>query len=182
MFTDYFRIAFRSLAKRKVRTYLTMIGIFIGISAVISLIGLGQGLEVAITSQFGILGTDTLSVQAAGVGFAGPPGSGAVTPLSNDLVDKIEKINGIELVFGRYIESGTMEFNDRQGIGFAVSVPSGEKRRVFERTLNLKTDQGRLLRADDTKGVVLGNDFTKDDLFGRGISSGDKILLNDAEI
>ena len=151
MFTDYFRIALRSLAKRKVRTYLTMIGIFIGISAVISLIGLGQGLEVAITSQFGILGTDTLSVQASGVSFAGPPGSGAVNPLSSELVDKIEKISGIELVFGRYIESGTMEFNDKQSIGWAISMPSGEKRRVLERMLNLKAEQGRLLRAEDTK-------------------------------
>ncbi|MBW2990636.1 ABC transporter permease [Candidatus Woesearchaeota archaeon] len=181
MFTDYFRIAFRSLAKRRLRTYLTMIGIFIGIAAVVSLIGLGQGLRVAITSQFGFLGTDILSVQASGVTFGGPPGSGAVTPLTTDLVDKIEKVNGVDAVIARYIESGTMEFNNEQVIGFAMSVPEGDKRKIIEKMANLETEQGRLLRDDDTKGVLLGNDFTKDDMFGRGISSGDRILLNDVE-
>ena len=180
MFADYLRIAIRSLVKRKMRTYLTMIGIFIGIAAVVSLIGLGQGLRIAITSQFGILGTDILSVQASGTSF-GPPGSGAVTPITKDLIDKVEKINGVDVVFARYIESGTMEFNDEQAIGLAVSVPEGDKRKIIEKMLNLKTEQGRLLRDDDTKGVVLGNDFKKDDTFGRGISSGDKILLNDIE-
>ena len=182
MFTDYIRIAIRSLAKRKVRTYLTMIGIFIGIAAVVSLIGLGQGLRVAITSQFGILGTDILSVQSSGVNFGGPPGSGAVTPLTRDLVDKIERVHGVDIAFARYIDTGTMEFNDKQVIGFAASIPSGNKRKIVERMLNLKTEQGRLLRDDDTKAVLLGHDFTKEDnAFGRAISSGDKVLINDIQ-
>ena len=182
MFTDYIRIAIRSLAKRKVRTYLTMIGIFIGIAAVVSLIGLGQGLRVAITSQFGILGTDILSVQSSGVNFGGPPGSGAVTPLTRDLVDKIERVHGVDIAFARYIDTGIMEFNDKQVIGFAVSIPSGNKRKIVERMLNLKTEQGRLLRDDDTKAVLLGHDFTKEDnAFGRAISSGDKVLINDIQ-
>ena len=181
MFTDYIRIAIRSLAKRKVRTYLTMIGIFIGIAAGVSLIGLGQGLRVAITSQFGFLGTDILSIQASGVNFAGPPGSGAINPLTSDLVDKLEKINGVDMVFGRYIDTGTMEFNDKQAIGFAASVPRGNKRKAFEEMTNLETVQGRLLRDDDVKAVVLGNDFSKDSIFGRGINSGDKVLINDIQ-
>ena len=182
MFTDYIRIAIRSLAKRKVRTYLTMIGIFIGIAAVVSLIGLGQGLRVAITSQFGILGTDILSVQSSGVNFGGPPGSGAVTPLTRDLVDKIERVHGVDIAFARYIDTGIMEFNDKQVIGFAVSIPSGNKRKIVERMLNLKTEQGRLLRDEDTKAVLLGHDFTKEDnAFGRAISSGDKVLINDIQ-
>ncbi|KYK26627.1 hypothetical protein AYK26_07325 [Euryarchaeota archaeon SM23-78] len=180
MIADYFRIAFRSLAKRRLRTYLTMIGIFIGIAAVVSLIGLGQGLRIAITSQFGFLGTDILSVQAAGVNL-GPPGSGAVNPLTSDLVDKIEKINGVDMAFARYIDTGTMEFNDEQVIGYFGSVPEGDRRKAFEEMSNLKAEQGRLLRDDDRKGVVLGNDFSKDDIFGRGVSSGDEITINDME-
>ncbi|MBU1198612.1 MAG: ABC transporter permease [Nanoarchaeota archaeon] len=181
MFADYLRIALRSIAKRRTRTYLTMIGIFIGIAAVVSLMGLGQGLRVAITSQFGILGTDVLSVRASGASFGGPPGAGALTPLTKDLVDKIDRINGVDVAFARYIESGTMEFNDEQVIGFATSIPSGDERKVVERMLNLETEQGRLLRDDDVKGIVLGNNFKNDDTFGRGITSGDRVLLNDVE-
>jgi len=181
MLADYFRLALRSLAKRKLRTYLTMIGIFIGIAAVVSLIGLGQGLRAAIISQFGFLGTDILSVQAAGASLGGPPGSGAVTPLTKDLVDKIENVNGVDTVFARYVESGTMEFNDKQRISYAVSIPEGDKRKVLERMANLEAEQGRLLRDDDNKAVLLGNDFTKDDMFGKGVRAGDKVLINDKE-
>ena len=43
MYRDYIRISIRSLRKRRLRSWLTMIGIFIGIAAIVSLIGLGTG-------------------------------------------------------------------------------------------------------------------------------------------
>jgi len=49
MIFDYFLFAWNSIRQRKIRSWLTMIGIFIGISAVVSLISLGQGLENSIT-------------------------------------------------------------------------------------------------------------------------------------
>ena len=112
MIGEYLRLSLKNLTKRKLRSWLTMIGIFIGIAAIVSLIGLGEGLRVAITAQFGFLGSDVLSVQASGNPLAGPPGSGVVNPLADDLVDEIKKIKGVEAAFNRYIESGTMEFND----------------------------------------------------------------------
>jgi len=42
MIADYFRLAFGRLRQRPKRTWLTMLGIFIGIAAVVSLISLGQ--------------------------------------------------------------------------------------------------------------------------------------------
>ncbi|MCK5629367.1 MAG: ABC transporter permease, partial [Nanoarchaeota archaeon] len=50
-----------------------MIGIFIGIAAVVALVSLGQGLKEAITGQFAGFGTDKLVIQAAGVAAFGPP-------------------------------------------------------------------------------------------------------------
>src|SRR3989338_6059624 len=125
MLFEYIKLSFQSLRRRKLRSWLTMIGIFIGIAAVVSLIGLGEGLRSAITGQFGFLGTDILAVQASGLALAGPPGSGVVDPLNDDLVDKIRKVKGVEAAFGRYLESGTLEFNDKLAIGMAISVPEG---------------------------------------------------------
>ena len=45
MLKDYFRIVMENILHRKIRSWLTMIGIFIGIAAVVSLVSLGQGLE-----------------------------------------------------------------------------------------------------------------------------------------
>src|SRR3989338_10760081 len=138
MLVDFIKLAFESLRRRKLRSWLTMIGIFIGIAAVVSLIGLGEGLRVTIMSQFGFLGPDVLGVQASGLAFAGPPGTGVVDPLTDDLAEKIKNVNGVEAAFNRYLESGTLEFNDRQGIGIAASVPEGDNRKIFETMINLK--------------------------------------------
>ncbi len=179
MIKDYVKFSITNLRKRRLRSWLTMIGIFIGIAAVISLIGLGEGLRSAITNQFGFLGNDILGVQASGIAFSGPPGQGTANPLSDTLVNKIKGISGIETTFNRYIESGTMEFNDRQAIGLAASIPSGENKKIFETMFNLKTEEGRLLKANERNKVLLGFAFSEEDIFGRGISAGDNVFLNE---
>ena len=65
MLFDYFSLAWKSLIHKKLRSWLTIIGILIGVMAVVSLISLGDGLKTAITSQFGISSTELISVQAA---------------------------------------------------------------------------------------------------------------------
>jgi putative ABC transport system permease protein len=179
MLKDYILFAVGNFRRRKIRSFLTMIGIFIGIAAVVSLIGLGEGLRYAITSQFSFMGTDVLSVRAAGIDYAGPPGTGAPVPLTDDLKDKIESVSGVDAAINRYIKSGTLEFNDKQGIGFAMSMPEGEDRKIVETMINMKAAEGRLLKEGDTRRALLGYGFsTEDNTFG-GIHAGDTILLSE---
>jgi len=175
---EYLRLAISGLKERKLRSWLTMIGIFIGIASVVALMGLGEGLRTAITGQFGFLGTDILSVQASQLAFAGAPGQGAPNPLSDNLPDKIARIHGVEASFGRYLESGTMEFNNQIGIGYAVSMPNGADRKVLEQMLNVKAAQGRTLKDGDRRKLFLGHQFSTEDSFGKGIKAGDSVLLN----
>jgi putative ABC transport system permease protein len=182
MISDYIQLAVRSLVKRRLRTYLTMIGIFIGIAAVVSLIGLGQGLRLAITSQFGFIGTDVLGIQAANINFAGAPGQGAPNPLKDTYIDKIKKINNVKAAFNRYIGSTTIEFKGKQKIEFVVSIPGKEDRKIFETMNSLAAQQGRLLTDLDTKGILLGDNYHRGITYGatfdRPINAGDKVLLN----
>ncbi|MFQ5342642.1 MAG: ABC transporter permease, partial [Anaerolineae bacterium] len=57
------RIALRSLAANRLRSFLTMMGVIIGVAAVIALLGIGRGAEAAITAQIQGLGTNLLFVQ-----------------------------------------------------------------------------------------------------------------------
>ena len=111
MILDAFKIAFRNLTHRKLRSWLTMLGIFIGIAAVVALISLGQGLQEAVTAQFADLGTDKLVIQGKSPGF-GPPGLGAVGKITKDDVKLIEKISGVENAVGRLLEPVKVEYND----------------------------------------------------------------------
>src|SRR5512136_1340202 len=56
------RIALRALAVNKMRAILTMLGIIIGVGAVIALLSVGHGFEHYITQQFESLGTNLLFV------------------------------------------------------------------------------------------------------------------------
>ena len=174
---DFFSYSIENLRHRKLRSWLTMIGIFIGIAAVVALIGLGEGLRGAITGQFGFLGPDVLAVQASGLNFAGPPGQAVVNPLTKDLTEKIKSIPGVDIAVNRYIETGAFEFNDIQDIVFAWNVPENKERSKFEKMLNLKVSHGRLLKDGDKFKVVLGNSFTDEDRFGKPIQVGNNIIF-----
>jgi putative ABC transport system permease protein len=56
------KAAFRSLAKNKMRTFLTMLGIIIGVASVIAMLAIGQGSKESIQSQIANLGTNLLTI------------------------------------------------------------------------------------------------------------------------
>lgn len=180
MIRDYIKFSINNLRSRRLRSWLTMIGIFIGIAAVVALISLGEGLRETINSQFGFLGTDILSITATG-GF-GPPGSGVVNPLSDKELDAARKVPGVEGAAGRIIESGKLAFNRQVGFGYAVSEPDGEDRDIIRHILNAKAEKGRLLEDGDSGVVVLGYSFYEsDELFGKSITTGNKVEVQDQE-
>jgi putative ABC transport system permease protein len=71
------RVAFRALAANKLRAALTMLGIVIGVAAVIALMSAGEGVSVYIEEQFQAVGTNLLFVVPGSFEEAtsGPPGS-----------------------------------------------------------------------------------------------------------
>jgi putative ABC transport system permease protein len=178
MIKDFINLAWENLSHRKLRSWLTMIGIFIGIAAVVSLISLGQGLETAVLSQFNIAGANILQVTAAGTSN-GPPGTGVVNPLTEKERAHLEQVNGVDIAVGRIFPVGSIEYNNVLLFGFGQSMPDGEQRKAVEQEMNLKMEEGRLLRDGDTYSVVLGHDFLdKVDFNGKKIRLNSKVLIN----
>ena len=68
MIYETFREAFKNIWSNKFRTFLTMLGIIIGVTAVIVIVGLGNGMTQSIKNSFSDMGTNVLSVQIAGRG------------------------------------------------------------------------------------------------------------------
>lgn len=177
MIRDYFALALNSLRKRRLRSWLTMIGIFIGIAALVSLIGLGEGLRYAINSQFGALGADMITIQASGMQF-GPPGTGVVTPLKKEYATRIDKIPGVKFAIPRMIETGRLQFNSKLAIGYIGSMPDGAYRKEVETITDFSAVEGRLLKDGDKDSIVVGNNYMKTDIFGKAVKVGDRILIN----
>jgi putative ABC transport system permease protein len=178
MLKDYFRLAYQGASHRKLRSWLTMIGIFIGIAAVVALMSLSQGLQTAIGEQFVSLGSDKIIVQAVGSGF-GPPGTGAEIPLTIKDQEVIEKTSGIDMAIGRLVRSVQLEFKEEAKYAYAASMPEDDDEMDLAiEANNYKIDQGRLLKKGDKFKIMIGADFA-DDFFDQSLQLRDKINIED---
>ena len=86
------KIAFRALQRNKMRTVLTMLGIIIGVGAVIAMVALGRGAKAQVAARIASLGQNTLmvfsgSVNRGGV-FTGFGGAGTLTVEDSDAIEK----------------------------------------------------------------------------------------------
>ena len=65
------RVAFRALVRNKMRAILTMLGIIIGVSAVIAMVSIGQGAQASVQAQIESIGTNLLFVSAGAQNVGG---------------------------------------------------------------------------------------------------------------
>ena len=70
-FISTLRVAFRALARNRMRSVLTMLGIIIGVGAVIAMVGIGQGADQTIQKQLANLGSNMVFVSSGSVNFGG---------------------------------------------------------------------------------------------------------------
>jgi macrolide transport system ATP-binding/permease protein len=67
-FFEAFRMAMLAMAAHRMRTFLTMLGIIIGIASVVMVVALGAGAQQTILAQIGTLGTNTIDIYSGGFG------------------------------------------------------------------------------------------------------------------
>ena len=176
---EYFKLAVGNLSHRKTRSILTMIGIFIGIAAVISLISLGQGLETAISSQFSALGSDRLIIQAKGNNF-GPPGQNTAAVMTTDDLETVQRSQYVRVAAGRLLQFTNIEFNDRvrnRGIASMPDENEDERQLIYEVTRPVVLE-GRWLDINDGNKIVVGNGWARENGFRRQAEVGDKVIVN----
>src|SRR5215217_2767125 len=86
-----FKLALSALARNKMRSILTMLGIIIGVGAVIAMVGIGQGASASIQSQISQLGNNMLYVSAGSSNTGGMRGgSGSGTTLTVEDIEAME--------------------------------------------------------------------------------------------
>src|ERR1017187_10763786 len=90
MIGSVLKIAMRALLRNKARSILTMLGIVIGVGAVIAMVSLGQGAQQQVQQQIASMGTNMLIVSAGGQNSGGlRGGAGTTTTLTPEDVQAI---------------------------------------------------------------------------------------------
>lgn len=185
MFGDYLKFAIDGIRHRKVRSWLTMIGIFVGITAVVSLISLGQGLQATIDEQFQKAGGDRVVVSPGGGGL-GTSGGPFLTEFVAAKLDEsdlnvIRRVRGVEDAVGLMTMMGEIEYKGKRRSGSIFAFPTDpESQKFLEQMDFFVVDQGRYLRDGDKYNALIGVDTGKSN-FGKEIGIGDKLLIEGRE-
>ena len=173
MTKDYVTFAWTSIRYRGLRSWLTIIGVVIGVAAIISLITIGQGMQNAIEEQFEKLGIRNIRIVPASL--QGPPSSFFTLP--NELAEETESIGVVEYVDKIMIGPEVVSFSDEESLvsvyGYDVSLAE----RGFA-DLDIKTSEGRMFRPGDRGVAILGSSLAKDS-FDKEIRARNSILLGE---
>jgi putative ABC transport system permease protein len=157
-----------------------MIGIFIGIAAVVGLISLGQGLQGAINQQFEQLGKDKIIIQSKTLG---PPGSATSEKLiltTKDL-DAIAGVRGVENVVGILMKTSVLNFRDESKIAFTIGI-NPKDISLFSEMQDFKVIEGRNLKeGDGFKAIVGYNNAVDGKIWKRGVEVGSTINVEGVE-
>jgi putative ABC transport system permease protein len=159
------RIALKALGRNKLRTALTMLGMIIGVAAVITMVALGTGAQSSIESQIQSAGTNMIMVSAGNFSQGGVrQGQGNASTLTPDDATAISRVDGVEFVAAGVNTRGQVVFGNQnwgtQIQGTDVDLPL---------IRSWPTTQGAFFTPQDvttaSKVAVLGS-VVRDQLFG----------------
>lgn len=182
-FKETIRLSLESLLARKLRTALTVLGMVIGVGAVVLLVSVGQGAKNYVSSEFESLGANLIVVQPGKSDkktHMGPPVGAAQRKMTSADVAAIEKkaIN-LEAVSGLLL--GTVSVRHAESISNITVFGTNEQ---FPSILSIVIGRGGYFsREEDEYGrrvVVLGRNVVEE-LFGDEDPIGRSVKLNESE-
>ncbi|NUM59443.1 MAG: ABC transporter permease [Bdellovibrionaceae bacterium] len=177
-FYSYFTQGFKTLMANKVRTFLSMLGILIGVGAVVAMLALGKGAQKAIEEQLSSLGSNLIMVRPGNIRVGGiSQESGAANRLMlEDLSVISKKVDNIKGLVGQVSGRGQLTAQSKNWNTTVQGVSS-----VWFRVHNSEPKMGRIYSDDeDIKRVrvALIGETVKRELFGDGSPIGEMIKIN----
>lgn len=181
MLKDYFKFVLNNLVKRQTRSLLTIIGIFIGIAAVVALVSLGQGMQRAINAEFERAGSNRIIITPGGL-FMGPTGGSLSTAtLTDDDLKAVRDVNGIDQAFGMVSENVKVFFKEDSSYVSVWGVDvTNEAIKFMEDVGFFEIDKGRTFKSGDGYVAILGY-AVAEDMFDENVKEGDVIEIEGKE-
>jgi putative ABC transport system permease protein len=173
---EYFSFALKSIRRRRVRSWLTMIGIFIGIASVVSLIALGQGVKKAVIGQFDVLGKDKLFLS---------PGSDLLSSyaVGNSFFTEkelalVEKSPGVSRATGMVYSFSAAKYKNEIKYTTVMGLPTDENPEYLK-ALNIQIHEGRFIKDGEKGKAIIGSLLVlPKEFFQKAANIGDSIEIN----
>jgi len=161
---EYFKLALNSILNRKLRSWLTMVGIFIGVAAVVALTSLGEGMQAAIQDQFEKAGADRILVFPGNVqGFTGMAASQIVSAKLTDRdVSVTKNVRGVGQSVGFLVQDAEVEYANEQKQKTIFGAPTDSEAQDFMDQMDFfVVDGGQKLKPSHKYKATVGREFAK---------------------
>ena len=164
--STYLKMALNMLLHSKLRSWLTIIGIVIGVGSVIGIVSLGDAMQANVQSRLSDLDLTKITISPgytkASSNIHGPPGMEVGTSTDSELTDKdIDALQGLDSI--QYI-AGEISGNEEvkyAGENATLSI-TGVNPQVWKYMTTLKTQSGRLLEPADKYVAVIGSNVASE--------------------
>ncbi len=177
MIKEFFKLAIKNISRRKIRSFLTILGILIGMCAVVTLILIGEGANKRVESIFEKMGKDKITVFPGKLGGTmGMGTSASFSILTKKDVNAIRKVPNIESVVPLFFRYTSIEFENEK-FYLPVTGVGGDIKEVLQVFQGFDLLEGRYVRESEKGKCVIGYGVAKN-LFKKEISIGDKLIIN----
>ncbi|MCQ6559502.1 ABC transporter permease [Paenibacillus mendelii] len=161
-------MAVKSILGNKMRSLLTMLGIIIGVTAVIALVSLGQGATKAVTDQVASLGTNLLTVNITG--------RGSTTTISYKEAEELANIEGVEYSAPANTQNGNVKFGTTSiSVSVVGTTPDYADVRDYQLAAGRFVSQ---IDMDYYQKIALIGSSTAEELFAGENPVGQTVLIN----
>ncbi len=154
---DAFLLVYRNIRERKTRSILTMLGIVVGIAAVVAIMSISYGMQESITEQLSEM-ADIIMVTPGSVELGSFGEFGSFT--ERDLKD-VERIQGVKDAAGMIGEMEEVEYRGEKVMVEIVGIEPRDMGVVFGEVV-VELEEGRELRENDHKTCEIGYSVAKD--------------------
>ncbi|MGO1296385.1 MAG: MacB family efflux pump subunit, partial [Vibrio sp.] len=175
---ESFKMAIIAMSNHKLRTFLTMLGIIIGITSVVSVVALGRGSQEAILANFKSLGTNTISIYP-GSGF-GDRKAGRIQTMNEGDVKALQAASYVDSATPQISTSAVIRYLDRNKSARLMGVNAD-----YFRVKGYKAESGQLLNKQSIKTIALEaviNDKTQKEMFPDTNAVGKVLIINNIPV
>ena len=181
MWRNSFRIAVKALKTNKLRTGLALLGMTIGVAAVLTMFALGTGAQQSVSSDVKSAGTTLITVRAGNFTRGGEEskiatGLGTATTLSTEDAEAIRGIKGVAYASSVTRMRGWVEYGAQRNYGQVYGTNS-----EYSKMYDWSFDKGRFFKksdVEDSTNVAVIGSSVRDALFGDANPVGEMITIH----
>jgi putative ABC transport system permease protein len=190
-FFDLFGLALNSILHRKLRSWLTLLGIVIGVGAVVAIISMGEGAQASIDEQLSSFGADMITVTA---GFSRAEGFGGMMMRGGDRQEQprerttaaetttptLKILDARVIAATANVKNVNEEVSGRAQMAFLAGKSNvnitGINPNTWKSMSTLTLASGRLLNSSDSRAIVIG-DRVANKMFTQPITLGRRVTI-----